>query len=333
MKRTTIADVATRAGVSRSTVSYALSNKRPISEETRQRIHQAIEDLNYRPNPVAQRLASREQSRNIGFVLPLTTGEMTGLELKFITGASKTINQMDYTFILLAHSDRKPENLLRFAQSGLVDGFILLEVYMHDKRVDMLREEGIPFVLLGRCEDNTDLSYVDTDIRQIMEECFSYLTGNGRCSIAYIFNENDEYGFSVRALREYHAACQRYNTTPILKASRLTPEDGETAMNTLLETHPDLDAAIIYSDIPAMGAVKAVQSKGHHIPDDFSIICQEHSIISNLESFSPIVIDICADEMASQAAQLMIDQLEGKPIAQTQRLVPSKLIINERDSI
>jgi DNA-binding LacI/PurR family transcriptional regulator len=196
----------------------------------------------------------------------------------------------------------------------------------------MLREEGIPFVLLGRCEDNTGISYVDTDLRQTMDNCFSYLTGNGRYSIAYIFNENDEYGFSVRAVREYYAACQRYNTTPILKAAQLTPEDGEIAMNTLLESHPGLDAAIIYSDIPAMGAVKAVQSKGHHIPGDFSIICQEHSIISNLESFSPVVIDICADEMAAQAAQLMINQLEGKPIAQPQLLVPSKLIINERDS-
>lgn len=333
MKRPTIADVAARAGVSRSTVSYALSNKRPISEETRQRIQQAIEELSFRPNPVAQRLASREQSRNIGFVLPLTTGEMTGLELKFITGASKIINQMDYTFILLAHSDRSPENLLRFAQSGLVDGFILLEVYMHDKRVDLLREEGVPFVLLGRCEDNSGLSYVDTDIRQTMEDCFSHLTGNGRYSIAYIYNENDEYGFSVRALREYQAACQRYNTTPILKPAHLTPEDGETAMNTLLEQHPDLDAAIIYSDIPAMGAVRAVQSRGRQIPSDFSIICQEHSIISNLESFSPVVIDICADELAAQAAQLMINQLEGKTIAQPQLLVPSQLIISEGDTI
>ena len=331
MKRPTIADVAARAGVSRSTVSYTLSNKRPISEETRKRVHQAIEELGFRPNSVAKRLASREKSRNIGFVLPLVTSEMTGLELKFIAGASRVSNMMDYTFILLAHSERSPEKLLSFAQSGLVDGFILMEVYMHDERVDMLRKEGVPFVLLGRCEDNSGLTYVDTDIRQTMEDCFKHLTKNGRFSIAYIYNKNDEYSFSVRALEEYHAACERYNTTPILKPSLLTPEDGEAAMNELLAQHSELDAAIIYSDIPAMGAVRAVQAQGHHVPNDFSIICQEHSIISNLESFTPVVIDIAADEMAAQAAQLMIDQLEGNTIAQSQILYPSKLIISDRE--
>ena len=82
MKRPTIAEVAKKAGVSRSTVSYALSNKRPISEDTRKRIQQAIDELGFRPNPVAKRLASGENGRNIGFVLPLkeTRPEMTGLE-------------------------------------------------------------------------------------------------------------------------------------------------------------------------------------------------------------------------------------------------------------
>ncbi len=73
MKPVTIADVAKKAGVSISTVSYALSNKRPISEETRLRVSQAVEELGYRPNPSAKRLASREQTRNIGFVLPCST--------------------------------------------------------------------------------------------------------------------------------------------------------------------------------------------------------------------------------------------------------------------
>lgn len=329
MKRPTIADVAARAGVSRSTVSYALSNKRPISEETRQRIQQAIKELGFRPDPVAQRLASREKSRNIGFVLPLVAPEMTGLEMKFIAGASKVINQADYTFVLLAHSDLNPEKLLRFTQSGLVDGFILMEVYMQDDRVDMLRQEGIPFVLIGRCEDNSGLTYVDVDIRQVMESCFSHLTSIGHDSIAYLHRDDNEYGFSVRALHEYHSACQRFNTIPRLQPCSLSPEDGEAAMNTLLDRHPELTAAIVWSDIPTVGAVQAVQARGKNIPGDFSIICQEHSIISNLASFVPAILDIRADEMAAQAAQFMIDLLEGRPIAQPQLLFPPKLIFGE----
>lgn len=329
MKRPTIADVAERAGVSRSTVSYALSNKRPISEETRQRIQHAIEELGFRPNPVAKRLASREQSRNIGFVLPLKTSEITGLEMKFISGAAKVINQADYNFVLLAHSDRSSDNLFRFVQSGLVDGFILMEVHMQDDRVDMLKKEGIPFVLVGRCEDNTNLTYVDTDIRQAMETCFSHLTAHGHNSIAYFFKDDEEYGFSVRALREYRAACQRYNTPPLLQSCGLSPEEGAVAMNTLLDQHQETTAAIVWSDIPTVGVAQAVQERGRHVPDDFSIICQEHSIIANLNSFVPGILDIRADEMTAQAAQFLIDLLENRPIVEPQRLFPPKLIFNE----
>lgn len=326
MKRATIADVAARAGVSRSTVSYALSNKRPISEETRLRIQQAINELGYRPDPTAQRLASGAKSRNIGFVLPLVAPEMTGLEMKFIAGASRVINQADYAFVLLAHSDRNPENLVRFAQSGLVDGFILLEVHMHDDRVEMLQREGIPFVLVGRCANNSGMYYVDVDIEDGMEQVVSHLVGLGHRSIGYLYKDDPDYGFSVRALQEYVAACRRHNIPPITQTCQLSPEAGETAMYRVLDQHPEVTAALVWSDIPTVGVVQAVQNRGRSIPGEFSIICQEHSVIANLASFLPSIVDIRGDELASQAAQMMIDLLENKPIAQPQVLIPPKLI-------
>jgi DNA-binding LacI/PurR family transcriptional regulator len=329
MKRATIADVAARAGVSRSTVSYALSNKRSISEETRLRIQQAIEELNYRPDPVAKRLSSGEKGRNIGFVLPLAMPEITGLEMKFIVGASRVIYEADYTFVLLAHPDRSPESLLRFVRSGLVDGFILLEVYMHDARVALLQEEKIPFVLMGRCADNTDLYYVDADIKAGMEQSIKHLTKLGHNSIAYLYRDDPDYGFSVRAIREFKASCQKNNLPPITEACDLSPEAGETAINKVLDQHPDVSAAIVWSDIPTLGVVQAVQNRGRNIPDDFSIICQEHSIIANHAALLPSLIDIRAEEMATQAARLMIDLLENKPISQSQILIPPKLIPRE----
>jgi DNA-binding LacI/PurR family transcriptional regulator len=329
VKRPTIADVARKAGVSRSTVSYALSNKRPISKETRQRIQQAIDELGYRANATAKRLANREVSRNIGFVLPLVAPEMTGLELKFIAGASRVINQADYSFILLAHSDRNPEKLRQFAQSGLVDGFVLLEVHMQDDRVDMLRQEGIPFVLIGCTADNTGLTYVDVDIAQLMEICFQHLTTKGHTAIAYLYKADDEYGFSNRALREYRSACQHFNTPALLQSCDLSSEDGEAAMNLLLDQHPETSAAIVWSDIPAVGAVQALENRGLKIPQDFNMICQEHSVISKLNSFSPAIIDIRAEEMAAQAAQFMIDRLEDRAIENPQMLFPPKLILED----
>ena len=83
MKRVTIADVAAKAGVSKSTVSHALSNKRPISDFTKERIQAAIVELGYTPNPIAQKLAGGGSARTIGFALPLSLPEIDGLEIEF----------------------------------------------------------------------------------------------------------------------------------------------------------------------------------------------------------------------------------------------------------
>jgi DNA-binding LacI/PurR family transcriptional regulator len=144
-----------------------------------------------------------------------------------------------------------------------------------------------------------------------------------------LYKDDEEYGFSNRALKEYQFVCQRFDMPVYLQSCNLSAEAGESAMNRLLDQHPKTTAAIVWSDIPAMGAVQAVQARGLSIPTDFSLICQEHSVISNLNSFAPTILDIRAEEMAAQAAQFMINILEGNPIEQPQMLFPPKLVLGE----
>ena len=138
MKRATIADVATLAGVSKSTVSHTFSGKRPISPGTRQRVLEAAETLGYRPDPVAQRLAGGRSHPTIGFAFPLFGPIISGLEMQFITSATNVANQADCTFVLLTHPHHHSARLERFATSALIDGFILMQVYLHDARVELL---------------------------------------------------------------------------------------------------------------------------------------------------------------------------------------------------
>jgi len=327
MKRPTINDVANRAGVSKSTVSHALSNKRPISEKTRQRIQQTIEEIGYRPNPSAKRLASREKSKNIGFVLPVQSAGISGLEMKFIVGAAKVINKAGYTFVLLAHTDRNPENMLRFAQNGVVDGFILMEVLLQDDRVEFLKQEGIPFVMVGRCEDTTGLTYVDMDIKRAIEICFQNFAEKGHRSIAYLHKDDDQFGLAVRSIQEFHTACDRYKLKHILNPCLPTIEDGRAVMDDLFYKHPDLNAVFIWNEVSALGAVQAIKSRGFRIPEDFSIISLETTVLSNLAPFTPNLLDIRAEEVSSQAAKLLIANLEDQPVEQSQILIPPKIIM------
>ena len=326
MKRPTISDVAKKAGVSKSTVSHALSNKRPISEKTRQRIQQVVEELGYRPNPSAKRLASGEKSRNIGFVLPLKGIGITGLEMKFISGAASAINEAGYTFVLLAHTDRNPENLLRFAQNGVVDGFILMEVLLRDDRVELLKQEGFPFVMVGRIEDSTGLNYIDMDIKSAIEICCQTFFERGHRSIAYLHMDDDQFGLVVRSIQEYHAACERYKLKSILKPCRPSIEDGQAVMEDLFSRHPEVNAVFVWNEVSALGAVQAIKSRGYRIPEDFSVISLETTILSDLAPFTPDLIDIRAEEVASQAAKLLIAKLENQPVMQSQILIPPKII-------
>jgi DNA-binding LacI/PurR family transcriptional regulator len=326
LKRATIADVAIRVGVSKSTVSHALSGKRPISEETRQRVFQAIEALGYRPHPVAQRLAGSGHTLTIGFVYPLYAPRVADLEMQFITGAANVINQANYAFLLLTHPQQNSDHLERFAQSGLVDAFILMQVHLHDPRVDMLKEAKIPFVLVGRCADNTGLPYVDADIEHSLSQCVDHLTELGHRSIAYLHQDAPEFGFTISALRGFSEACRRRHVSPVTQPCNLTLESGEAALNALLDQHPDVTAVIVWNDIATLGVVQAAQNRGLHIPNDLSLICFDYTTISNRVSFKPTVIDIRGETIAAQAAQMMIDLLEGNLPTQSQVLIKPTFI-------
>ena len=246
--------------------------------------------------------------------------------MKFISGAASAINEAGYTFVLLAHTDRNPENLLRFAQNGVVDGFILMEVLLRDDRVELLKQEGFPFVMVGRIEDSTGLNYIDMDIKSAIEICCQTFFERGHRSIAYLHMDDDQFGLVVRSIQEYHAACDRYKLKPILKPCWPSIEDGQAVMDDLFSRHPELNAVFIWNEVSALGAVQAIKSRGYRIPEDFSIISLETTILSDLAPFTPDLIDIRAEEVASQAAKLLIAMLENQPVEQSQILIPPKII-------
>lgn len=330
MKKSTIQDVANRAGVSRSTVSYALSHKRSISEETRSRILQAIEELGYKPNPTAIRLATGESSRAIGVVMPFTRPEIATLEVKFISGAAKVISQTDYSFILIDYTDHHPEVIERVVNSRLVDGLILLEVYQEDNRIPIVKKANIPFVLVGRCKDNTGMYFVDQDVYDGMRRIVRHFSQAGHRSAAFLHINDLEFSFVVNSLDGFYKACHEYGVTPITFPCKLSPEDGKRVMETILEQHPDVRASFIWSDIPGLGVIEAVQSRGLRIPQDFMIICQEHTILSNLPTFVASIEMIRAEELTANAARMLIDQLEGRPIPEPHLLIKPALMIKDQ---
>jgi DNA-binding LacI/PurR family transcriptional regulator len=328
MKRATISDVAAAAGVTKSTVSHALSGKRPVAPETRARIDRAIHDLGYQPHPVAQRLATG-RSHTIGFLYPLYASEFSGLEMKFITGAATVINQADYVFALLTPPDRRGDNVATFMQRGLLDGVILMQVQLCDPRIEMLKRSGVPFVLIGRCLDNTGLTFIDLDIDLAITQCVEHLTALGHRHLAYLCLDDPDLGFAARANQAYAAACRRDDLPLVTPACDLTAESGAQVTAALLAERPETTALIVWNDLAAWGALQTLQGLGRRVPEDISLICFDLSTVANVVPLKPTVVDIRPREMAAEAARMLLAQLDAGEPAATQVLLEPKLIVGE----
>jgi DNA-binding LacI/PurR family transcriptional regulator len=328
MKRATISDVAAYAGVTKSTVSHALSGKRPVSAETRNRIEQAIASLGYRPHPVAQRLATG-RSRAIGFVYPLYGPEFGGLEMKFIAGAAGVVNQANYAFVLLTPPDRRGDDLTCFVESGLLDGVILMQTRLHDARVEALRRVGIPFVLIGRCQDNTGLTFVDLDIDLALRLCVDHLVGLGHRDVAYLHLDDPDLSFAARATQAYAAACRVHGLTVELAACEPTADSGAAVASDLLARRPEITALVVWNDLAAWGALQGVHHLGRRVPENLSVICFDRTMIANIMSLQTTAIDIRPREMAAEAARLLLAQLEGDAQSPAQVLLEPELLVGE----
>ena len=333
MKRVTITDVAHRAGVSKSTVSHALSDKRPISEATKARIQQAIMELGYEPNPIAQKLAGVGAGRrNIGFALPLILPEIDGLEIKFIASAAQTISRCGYTFVLISDTDRGADNLLRFIDNGVVDGFILMQVQLHDPRIELLVERGIPFVLIGRCEENEGIVLVDSDIMSGMMTAVGHLAELGHSRLLYLYQNDLSFGFASRSLQAFHKACVTYGLESLTEPCELTAISGEAAFYRVLDSDNSATATIVWNDAAAMGVIQAANNRGLRVPEDLSVICTNDTTISRLAAYRPTMIDIQPQALAANASRMLIQILEERQIEAHQMLIPPKFIIGNSTS-
>ena len=144
-----IGEIAKRANVSRSTVSYALSGKRPVAEATRQKIQQVIAELGYRPNASARALANG-RTRTLGVVFPPAGPHYTGMQLDFLGSLVEAAAALDHDVLMSASAMDGDQSFQRLLGERRVDGAILMEIRLTDDRVDHLTRIGFPFVTIGR---------------------------------------------------------------------------------------------------------------------------------------------------------------------------------------
>src|SRR6185503_9864427 len=213
-----IGEIARRARVSRSTVSYALSGKRTVSPETRRRIQAVIDELDYRPNAAARAL-KEGRTRTLGLVIPPASLRLTDMQLGFVASVVEAAARADLDVLLSPSGGDHDRSFERVVSGKRVDGLILMEIRLHDERVTRLLETGLPFVTIGHTDDPQGTSWVDLDYATLVARCVHHLADLGHRHIALI-NRSTElvaagYGPAHRALAGFNEAITQRGLTGI----------------------------------------------------------------------------------------------------------------------
>jgi DNA-binding LacI/PurR family transcriptional regulator len=193
----TIRDVARRAGVAPSTVSYVFTGARSISEETRERVREAVDALGYQPRD-GTRIPRVSRTRALALALPGAGEPRHSVDGRFAIGVSDSAGGLGYGLLLTPAEDRAG-GLRRVVLDGLADAAVLMAVESDDARIDVVRELAFPAALIGRPPDEGALPWADLDWEEAAALAVRELSAAGHTDIVYLAPGEAE----VRARRGY----------------------------------------------------------------------------------------------------------------------------------
>ena len=328
----TIKEVARFAGVSKTTVSHALSGKRPVSGETKLRIEKAINELQYYPNYMAQSLVSK-RSGIIGMIYPTPLSDSNHREsVEFIFNAAKKTNALGYKFLLLTGEyEQEYERIMSIIRSGHIDGVVLMDIRMNDLRVDLLYEEKFPFVMIGRNKYHSKLNYVDIDATEAIYKGTRYLISLGHKEIVFFGISPRNFGFTQRGLTGYKKALEEAGIQYKKELTVFSPSDEIQSCNVMksLIGKVKFSAVMAAGDMLSIGAIDAFRTSGIKIPEEMSVITFGNSSLCTMITPKLSALSVRYKDMSELAVEMLIKTLNNDNIVQNQILLKPDLIIRE----
>ncbi|MEU5598112.1 LacI family DNA-binding transcriptional regulator [Streptomyces sp. NPDC020298] len=319
-----ITDVARRAGVSPSTVSYALSGKRPISEETRQRIEAAIDELGYRPHAGARALAS-SRSNVLALVIPLRAGIHVPVVMQFAVSVVTTARRHDHDVLLLTQEEGE-DGLRRVADTALVDALIVMDVQLHDPRLPLLRSLDRPSVLIGFPAEPDGLTCIDLDFKAAGEACVEHLARLGHRVVALVGSPPEVYvrgtAFAQRVVQGFTAAADRGGLSSTVHPCEASPAAARLVAEQLLREQPALTGVVVHNEPILEPLIDAFEQLGLRVPGDLSItaICPDELAESVRVPVTSVALP--SAEVGERAVRLLMQKLDGTVVPEATLLPP-----------
>lgn len=308
----TIADVARRAGVAPSTVSYVLTNRRSISSTTRRAVEKAIRDLDYRPHAGARALRGA-RTRVLALSLPREAGTYHPIGWRFVHHLSAAARSRDHDLLLLI-GDNNVADLRRIAGSRLADGAVLMSVLTDDLRVTALHKLGFPTSLLGRPDVTGGYPWCDYDFEGGSTLAVRELARAGHRSVGFVASSDAEFrtglNYAPRALAGARAAAREAGVQLSVMRASTSHRTLVRRTRALLAGRPAPTAVIIHHGIAAFPSI--LREEGYSIPRDISVAVV--GATPELASDVPLArSELPVPEMTGGAVAAAVALIEGEP--------------------
>ncbi len=335
MKRATTKEVAERAGVSRTTVSFVLNNVTDvrISDETRQRVLEAARQLDYHPNATARRMATG-RTNVIGFVLRQSPDQIFADQFlpQVLSGLSQAASTQGFHILIEPiPPDDVSDAYTRLIRERNVDGIVFSGPRFDDKELLSSHSRGEPIVLLGQLP-NADLLCVDVDNVGGAALATQHLIDLRHRRIALITNANPAYTASADRLAGYRRALDSAGIgfdQALVQYGDFTPRSGEVAMTKLLQLSPQPTAVFVASDTVALGALQAIRSHGLRVPQDIALVGFDDVPLAEFVDPPLTTVRLPAYGLGWGAADLLIRTINQEDIQNRSVILDTELIVRE----
>lgn len=328
--RSTYAEIAARAGVSKATVSRVMNGDDRVHPDRSKAVMLAVESLGYKTNRAARALSTGRT----GLIAVVIDDEPTALSDPFwgvvLAGISRVFMANDlHSLLMVSPLDSAEGAISHYLEGGEVDGAIFLGVHKGEV-VKTLHAKGLPVLLIGRpFDEESDVAFVDTDNAGGAQIAVSHLFSRGCEQVATLTGAIDASATRDR-LRGYEAAHEvagRKIRPELIANCDWTFESAKTLTLRLLAKHPEIDGIFAANDMMALGAIAAIQERGRVVPDDILVVGFDDSMIA--QTHRPGLTTVRQDivGLGAAAAETMMELLQNRKAEF--KLLQTELVIRE----
>ncbi len=312
-------DIAREAGVSLSTVSYALSGKRPISDSTRARIQAAIDRLEYHPAAAARALATQRTSL-IAVAVPRHERVDDHVIMEFVGSILTAAHAHDNDVLLVAAEDHA--RTLKVVEEGKVDALIAMDLVEDDPRLPALARLPRPVVLIGYPQDSAGLACVDFDFLSGAMLAVRELARRDARRVALLVPPLRPDGpvptYARRARLGYDLACRELGLAPLLIETGHAQEQVDAAVAERLE---GVDGLIVHHERALPPLARALAAHGVQVPEDLQLVAIAPRDVAQSGAAEMSSVDLPVPAIGSTAVTMVLELLGASEVPPHSRLL------------